>query len=174
MDVEGFLKNTAIRFEEADKCRTYLIVPKDNSVEENGDIKILGYFSTSTKSIKIPNALSKTKIRLLDGLNKNAEELKCYLIGQLAKNDTYKHLIDGKEILDSALNIIQKCYELMGMRVVLVECVNDKNLTDFYENNNFQLIGYDEKTELLQFVTTLTYPKPDVNGILGLQEEMTS
>ncbi|MBW9145754.1 hypothetical protein KTC92_02560 [Clostridium sp. CM027] len=110
----------------------------------------------------------------MDGLNKNAEELKCYLIGQLAKNDTYKDLIDGKEILDSALNIIQKCYEIMGMRVVLVECVSNKNLTDFYENNNFQLIGYDEKTELLQFVTTLTYPKPDAKSILELKEEKTS
>lgn len=170
IDVENFLRNTSIRFEEADKSRTYIVIPKDDPIDIDGKMKILGYFSISNKSIFIPEGLSKTQVKKLDGLNKNASELKCYLIGQLGKNNKYKKLISGVELLENALNIIHKCYELLGMRVILIECANNENLINFYESNNFSRIGYDNETELLQLIITITPPKKDILQILDKEK----
>lgn len=168
LDVENFLKNTAIRFEKADKARTYIIVPKDKPRDENGNIKIFAYFSISTKNIEIPKELSKTTIKKLDGIDKNATEIKCYLIGQLAKNDVYVNDLKGDDIVDYALNMIQKCYEIIGMRVILVECEDKEKLIQFYETNNFKSIGKDSNTQLLQFVRTITTNKNiEITNILG-------
>ena len=81
-DVESFLTQPtkAIRFEQTDNARTYLVLD-----ESTGDI--LGYFSVTFKELSLEStALSKTQVKKMDGISKNAERIRAFLIGQIGKN----------------------------------------------------------------------------------------
>lgn len=141
--------------EEADKTRTYLVLDEENIYNENENFRILAYFSLSTKSIQIARKVAKSKVREFDGINKNAENIDCYLIGQLGKNEIYKDIINGKIILDSAIDIIETIKSFIGRRVILVESVDDEKVIQFYINNGFtkieeiEIITKDDKIEKL-------------------------
>lgn len=143
LEVENFLHNTAIRFEKADKTRTYLLTTES--------FQILGYFTLSIKSIDIPEGTSKTFVKKLDGINKNAKKIVGYLIGQLGKNDNCSNLISGHELLVHALNTIYECFKLVGVKSIFVECQNNKKLVKFYTDNKFKSIGVNKNNGLLQF-----------------------
>ena len=66
------------------------------------------------KTLFISDEVSKSKRKKLDGLYKKTEELPCYLIGQLGKNDLYKDDIDGHTIINYAVNIIKKSHEILS------------------------------------------------------------
>lgn len=103
----------------------------------------------------MPNDISKNKVRKYDGIDNKAIDVNCYLIGQLGKNDKYKYSIKGQEILSYSINIIQKCREFVGGRLVLVECEDKPELIKFYEDNKFEYLTTDEETNLLQFIFLL-------------------
>ncbi|QDO84026.1 hypothetical protein FM037_13220 [Shewanella psychropiezotolerans] len=78
-DVEDFIRFKSIRFEESDSVRTYLIL--------NEEGLILAYFSISFKELYLGGfELAKTQVKKLDGMRKDVERLRVFLIGQLAKN----------------------------------------------------------------------------------------
>jgi len=137
-DVQKFLHKNAIRFEDADKSRTYLIV--DEAELNSQRLVILGYFSLGLKSIDLAEEISKSKRRTLDGISKDAKSINVYLIGQLAKNDLYKDKIAGSEIIDYAIPLIKDCMKKIGGRVVLVECKNKKKLIEFYKHHDFKIL----------------------------------
>jgi hypothetical protein len=144
------LKNKALDYEKTAKGRTYLIV-NSNSLEEK-TIEILAYFTLALKTLYISEEVSNTKRKKLDGLYKNTNDLPCYLIGQLGKNDLYKNDIDGHTIISYAINIIQKSHEFVGGRFILVECSNNHQLVNFYEENDFEVLQKDELVQLVYFL----------------------
>ncbi|UYZ67635.1 hypothetical protein LP090_05095 [Moraxella bovis] len=78
-DVERFLHQKALRFEESHNARTYLIL------SEMGEI--LAYFSLSFKEVDLQvDKISKSEIKQLDGINKNANKIRVFLIEQIGKN----------------------------------------------------------------------------------------
>jgi len=132
-DVENFLKNSAILFEKLNKSRTYLIFKK-------GTADILAYF-TLTISIKIVDEnVSKKTLKRLNGMSKEKKEFPVYLIGQLGKNDKFWNEIEGKEILQEAIDTRCNANELVGGRVILVETLNNEKLIKFYEGNGFKIL----------------------------------
>lgn len=139
--------------EEKDKTRTYLVLDEENIYNEN--FRILGYFSLATKSVQVAGKISKSKIKDLDGINRNAENIDCFLIGQLGKNEIYEDIINGKIILDSAIDIIETAKSFIGRRVILVESVDDIKVLQFYFDNGFEkieeleIVAKDGKTEKL-------------------------
>ena len=148
-----FLKNSAIEFEKLDKSRTYLLVDE----EDEQDIPVLGYFSIAVHSIEIPETMESKKIRLLDGYsaknhNKTVASVPAYLIGQLAKNDLYAEDVDGDELLNAAINIVEKARLIAGGRLIVIDCKPIQKLHDFYERNGFMMIGHNKESELDQFV----------------------
>jgi len=105
-DVEEFIKEKAINREKRDLTRTYLIVD-EKKFEEDRKIEIIAYFSIAFKTLIIPQTLSNTKIKKIDGFSRGAKESIVYLIGQLARNDKYtSRIITGDEILANAINEI--------------------------------------------------------------------
>jgi hypothetical protein len=130
--------------EQADKTRTYLLLDEEQIYNENEKFRILGYFSVSTKAVQIDGKLPKSQIQKFDGMSKNAEIIDCYLIGQVGKNDLYKQEINGKTILDSAMDILEEAKSLIGRRVVLVESVDDEKVLKFYTDYGFTEIDYIE------------------------------
>ena len=66
-----------------------------------GEIKIVGFYTLSIKSLKLSNDISTNKKKKINGGflnkdNKNVNNVAVYLIGQLAKNYTYSKFIEGK------------------------------------------------------------------------------
>ncbi len=131
--MEKFLHITAIRFEESDNARTYLIVDNETS-------QILAYFSISFKELSLENTdISKNEIKKLDGINKNAKKIKVYLIGQIAKNfNVPNNPIKLEDILMDAYGAINDAKAIIGGRVIILECENTRPLIDLYEKHNFK------------------------------------
>lgn len=136
-DVESFLQTKAIRFEKSHNARTHLIVDTDDS-------SLLAYFSLTFKEVVLPEALSGTQVKKLDGISKRATNIRAYLIGQLAKNQA----ITGNElclrdIMDFAYSVIEKAWLSVGGRIILIECEDNIRLLDHYQEHGFERLQKD-------------------------------
>lgn len=113
-----------------------------------GEIKIVGFYTLSIKSLKLSNDISTNKKKKINGGflnkdNKNVNNVAVYLIGQLAKNDTYSKCIAGKELMERAMISINTCHNIIGGRIVLIECNGSKKLSQFYNNCGFEELQKD-------------------------------
>lgn len=108
--------------------------------EVNGDL--LAYFSVSFKELVLQGTgLSKTKVRSLDGISKNAERIRSFLIGQLGKNTAIKdNPIGLTDILNEAYAVFAAAKQLIGGRIVILECENIPELIAYYEHHGFSMI----------------------------------
>jgi len=148
-EVEKFLKEKALEFDKRNKSRTYLLFENNNS----DDITILAYFTLTMKSLKLNPAVSKSKIKKMDGFRSDIKETEAVLIGQLGKNQDYKNQIDGKTILKTAIEIVYAVHNLIGGRIVFLECANHEKVVRFYEENGFAFLQ--ESGEYLQMIRYL-------------------
>ncbi len=154
LDIEDFLKNKnkAIQLEKLSLSRTYLIFDEEQLNQEK--FLLLGFFTLALNIFHFDDLpLSKNQIKKFTGFSqfKEKKELAVYLIGQLAKNQKYAYLFDGKFLIDSALSEIIKSQEIVGGRLILVESKNLPQLINYYTENDFTLIRQDTDA-LLQFV----------------------
>lgn len=159
-DVEYFLKNNSILFEELNKSRTYLVIKK-------GTADILGYFALTQSILKIVEDVSKNTLKKLDGISKDKTEFPIYLIGQLGKNEMFWDEITGSYLLESAISNIYDAYEVVGGRAVLIETFDNDKLISFYTENGFKYLqkrldvkidkntGKEIKTEYVQLLKFL-------------------
>jgi hypothetical protein len=143
------LKERSIPFEKAHKSRTYLILEKRSSPEEG--IAILAYISLALASFRIQKDVSNSMRKRLNGIFMN-DDVPCFLIGQLGKNDRYWDKIEGSELIDYAMNFLEKGHDLVGGRFVRVDCREDERLIRFYEENEFMRVQMDDESGLLQMV----------------------
>jgi len=147
LDIETFLHTNAEEFLYRDWCSVYLILDEKQFL--NGKLKIEAYFTLSHKTLSVTDAMSKTKVKEINGF-KSAEALHFVLIGQLGKyvlkNDdgTYtRSKITSKEILDYAFEVIYTSSHLIPCRCVLVECSDEKKVRNTYENYGFKFFQND-------------------------------
>jgi len=117
----------------------------DKNKPENG---IAAYFSLSFKEISIEDSqLSKGQIKKLDGISKNAEKIRVFLIGQIGKNYTHEHQINLEDILQSVYSVLQEVQTSIGGRVILLECDDNERLISLYKKHDFQVL---QKQDLVQ------------------------
>lgn len=148
--VVKFLKQTAKKFENLGKARTYLICQSNN-----GKLELLGYYSISLQVLNITK-LTEDEIKELDGFSatkhdKRITSLPAILIGQFCKNDIFKNSITGDEIMEECFKTIARGRELFGGRVVFLECKNEPKLIAFYERLGFNKIEQ-ENDKLIQLI----------------------
>lgn len=134
-DVEHFLKENAIPFEDWDNTRNYFVFSDDS--------ELLGYFAVSLHAIEIQplvQKLSKTQLANIRGLGRSsASAIPCFLIGQLArKGDVSNDKLPGDVLLSEALAVILDIQKSIGGRFIVVDCVDA--LVPFYERNGFKKI----------------------------------
>lgn len=130
-DVEKFLVQKAIRFEQASAASTHLIL------NENG--QILAYYALSFKEIRIEASKTLWK-KLLGGLGAG-NILKVFLIGQIAKNEAISNNpINLSTILDDIYQQIYLAKCSVGGRVIVLECEDHPNLISHYQKHGFQLL----------------------------------
>ena len=77
------------------------------------------------------------------------------MIGQLAKNDTYSNYISGDDVIELALAVIGRAQEIIGGRVVFIECQDKPELIEFYSRNGFKVFRQDPEDKLIQMVCIL-------------------
>lgn len=144
-DVEHFLKHTAIEFTKQSIASTYLIMAsyKDEYV-------LVGYFTLANKIFCIgKDGLSsrkwKSRLSKFGQFDKTIERytISAPLIGQLGKNYTnsYNKLITGDELLKLALDKVKAMQEIVGGKIVYLECEEKDSLIDFYSRNGFVNFG---------------------------------
>ncbi len=147
-DIESFLQNRAVEFEILSKARTYLVC-EEEVLRNEGRLLILGYFSLSLKTLRIPDGVSNRKRKEFDGFNAKIHgelirEVPCYLIGQLGKNSAVQkeqQTLAGSKLIDLAISVVMTAVESIGGRYVMVECHDTQALVDFFNRNAFKKIG---------------------------------
>lgn len=141
-DEEDFLHNKAILYERRNKARTYLVF-------DNNYNNLLGYFTVAFKSIDLQNVSETKKKDMTAG--ENVETYSAYLIGHIAKNSNSYINIDGDQLLQEAKNVIAEARDLIGGRLIYIDCKDIEKLKCFYLKNGFKYFNTSEKTGLLQY-----------------------
>ncbi|HZK37757.1 MAG TPA: hypothetical protein VFC98_02605 [Clostridia bacterium] len=166
-DVENFLKDKSIIFEKLGKSRTYFIY--DENAEE---FNILAYFTLAMQVLKVPEELlSGRKTKLLDGYGSKIKgekitEFPTILIGQIGKNDLYKELISGKEIMEYCILLVLRGQATLGGRIIMLECKDIPYIINLYEKFGFQKLERNyEDDEFLQMIKIL-----DADEIINPEE----
>lgn len=164
-DIEYFIKTKAIEFDKYGFAATHLVYHsfQDTPV-------LVGFFSLTTKSVTIKgSSLNHHWRSRLKRFAHYDAELKRYdislpLIGQLGKNyaNGYNHLITGDQLLSFACGKIREVQQIVGGRMVYLECEDKPELLSFYERNGFYAfghrnldhdeIGHDELKYLVQLI----------------------
>lgn len=138
-DVESFLKEKSIVFENADQARTYLIFQNELNP------KLLAYFSLSNKCLELSTYIGRKQLKDLSGhhffINR---PLPAILIGQISENYSITvsngKLINGSEIIKTIFITLKEIYQFSPFRIIYLECKNDTKLINFYSKHGFRLL----------------------------------
>lgn len=132
-DVQKFLKDFAILFEQNQQTATFLLFNDDAS--KNNRLQIDGYFSLALKVFYFEDAISNRTRRKLSG--KADDQVPAYLIGQLARSDNAPKGT-GAKLLNLAIQYIKNAQTYVGGRLVYLDCKDE--LVPYYESKGFQFI----------------------------------
>lgn len=163
-DIEYFLHERAIEFEQLNKTRTYIVL--DETQMQNEDISewiILGYFSLALKVLTVPDNYSVRQRKNIDGLNGKIHgeiitDFPCYLLGQFARNDKVdKTQLTGNALLDMALSVLSGAITAVGGRILMIECQNNISLIKSYKNKGFNLVSSvtDKNIKMVQMIRVI-------------------
>ena len=117
---------------------------------------ICGYITLALKVLSVPPETSINTRKKLDGLSgkihgKAIENFPCYLIGQLARNDSVtKKMLPGEELLRFSYDIIATVVEAIGGRYIMIECRDEEGLLSFYSQNDFKRMSESSDGDHLQ------------------------
>lgn len=163
-DIVDFLQNKAVKFEEINKSRTYLLFEQqqmENDLIENWTI--CAYFSLALKVLTVPSEYSNNKRKDIDGLNAKIHgnvinDFPCYLLGQFSRNDIYTHEeLSGEDILQEVDRVLANAVNAVGGRILMIECRNDSNLIRSYREKGFNLVStdMDDTIKMIQMIRKL-------------------
>lgn len=156
-DIQDFIWNKIGRFEDRSICRSYLILDRKNSDDEN--FYILGFFSLALKILTVDQEKLTRKQKKDMNLLRDQDGIPSYFIAQLGKNDMFKYNFKGKYLLDEAVNIVYECMEMLGGNIVWLEANKETDyVLRFYKNNGFielQSEVQEDKVERIQLIRYL-------------------
>ena len=154
-EVETFLKNDALGFDERNQAVTYLIFAGS---------RFVAYFTLANKLIQVQkNKISKTVLRrLLRTAEDNGGDflnVPSILVAQLGKNYSNGNntFISGQELLLIIDYFVKEVQKYIGGAVYFLECDSDKKkIIEFYTRNGFVLFSERKANstgiDLLQFM----------------------
>ena len=144
-DVEHFLRNVAIEFSKQSISSTYLIIASYRNT-----YVLAGYYTLANKIFcidkdSLPNRKWKSRMAKFGQFDKTIHRytVSAPLIGQLGKNyaNGYNSLITGDELLKLALDKVREMQNIVGGKIVYLECEQKEMLIDFYTRNGFVNFG---------------------------------
>ena len=145
LDVQRFIRESAIPYQKAHNSRAYLLV--DDSY------KLKGYFTLSLACMRIPEGISNSLKRKMRGFGRNsASTVPCFLLGQLAREDsTPKGMFSLADIVDMVTGYALHVQEYVGGRFISLDCTDE--LVSLYESNGFQKINKtDDLNQMIMFI----------------------
>ena len=151
--VEEFLKTKTFEFDKRNVARTYLVYDVEEYMADN--FVVLAYFTLAPKPIVFGETISKRLIKEIDGFSKTAVSVGAIIIGQLGKDSRFTSKITGTDIIASIMKLANQVSEIIGGRVVFLECQNSDRLIEFYLRNGFHIMQNNERAGLIQMVRHL-------------------
>ncbi len=155
LDVEHFLMATALKNQKMGISRTNLVFIPMETHE-----LLVGYYSLALQVLDLDRITSKSLRKKITGFKReNKLGAAVYLIGQIGKNfhNNANKLISGKELFMLAMQDVVDVWQIMGGRIVVIECKNDDNLRYFYEDTlGFQLIDTADDDSMLKYMTMIS------------------
>ena len=132
-DVENFIRNNAFSYQSSNNARTYIIVDESFMVS--------GYFTLAMACMEIPDGISKNLKKRMQGFGRySADSVPCFLIGQIAREDTTpQQMLHLSDMLNIAIDYILQAQEIVGGRFISLDCLDA--LVPLYEKHGFQKTG---------------------------------
>lgn len=113
------------------------------------DHGIKAYFTLSFKEIILDATnVSKSKAKKLDGISKNAENIRAYLLGQIGKADTCGPEIRLSALMNYVYQLLAEAQGLVGGRVILLECEDNNKLISLYKNCGFERLQSNDLVQM--------------------------
>ncbi len=82
--------------------------------------------------------MSKSLRKKLGKLSDDDKSVVTYLIGQLGRSTEYdKSFIDGKSMLQDCYDLIGSSRDIVGGRLILIECKPIDKVCQFYEDEGY-------------------------------------
>ncbi len=132
--IEKFLKEVAYKNELKNMSRTFLIM---------NNLGVLGYFTLGLGTFEFHPTISKSQVKKLHGESSTADSMPCYLIMKLGKNyGIENNPVNIKVIFEELFKKIFIMQELIGGRIVVIECLEEK-LKNHYSKNGFTVMPSD-------------------------------
>lgn len=136
-DIQYFIREKAIPFEDSNKARTYLIL----GFEGTGNHFIIAYYSLSQKSFLFEGVSNNAKKKLVGHEEFKRKDHSAILIGQIGRNDNAPYRIEGAQIFK---NIFETIYEsnriIAGAKFIYLDAVNDPKLIKKYMEYGFEVL----------------------------------
>ncbi|MCC4765357.1 hypothetical protein FXW07_01535 [Methanosarcina sp. DH1] len=135
-DIQDFVRCSMDKFDDKSICRSYLILDRKNSDDEN--FCVLGFFALALKILRVDQSKLSRKQKKDMNLLREQEGIPSYFIAQLGKNDIFKYNFKGKYLLDEAVNIVYDCIGLLGGTIVWLEANKEADsVVKFYKDYGF-------------------------------------
>lgn len=140
-EIEYYIKNNALEFARRKMSITYLVMDSDGN--------LVAIFALTHKAVQLSaHGLSSSTRRRVERYARLDEAsgtymLSAFLIAQFGKNNQYKQMISGKDLMDITMNILSDVQRKIGGGVVYLECEDRPQLLSFYssDQNRFRIFG---------------------------------
>lgn len=143
-DVMHFLTDEAISMERDGTTRTYLIL--NDELWAKGQIQIDGYFAIALKVLYFSKDIGKEVLEDVFG-DSSRKNCPAYLIGQLARSKETRRGA-GSEFLKKALAYISEASDIVGGRLIYLDCTQEKR--KYYEREGFSFLQQKHNSDLIQ------------------------
>ena len=143
-DVMRFLVNDAIDMERRGITRTYLVLNEESWAK--GQIQIDGYFAIALKVLYFSKDVDKEVLQEVFG-DSSRKNCPAYLIGQLARSCKAERGA-GSKFLKIALEYISSASDLVGGRLIYLDCTQEKQ--GYYEREGFRFLQNKHNSGLVQ------------------------
>ena len=123
------------------ECRTYITYDVET-------LEIMGFFSLGIRCLEVPDECGLSN-SLLKKINRSEEGVApAYLLGQLSRAEGFKGF--GKILIDEALNRIRAAQEIVGCRVIRLDCADE--LIGYYQEYGFHFVKKNPDKDLNQMI----------------------
>lgn len=144
-NVQDFFRDSALSRNKEDVCRTFVVLDLESGNLDN----IIGYFSLTITYRKVNSDVSNKLKKKISSSVERDNIFSAILITKLGRSDKYKGIVEGREIMNFAMQKCHQIYELTGLRHICVDYYNNEILEDFYLNKvGFKKYQIDVKTNL--------------------------
>jgi hypothetical protein len=142
LEVQGFLREKAINYEEHNRTRTYLVY--------NDDRILLSYFSLTVQALELKDSISNNFRKKLTFGRTNLHWISAYLIAQLGKDDACQIKDISDNLLYEAQRLIMQASKIVAGRIIYLECKKEIKLQNLYEKSGFKYLQ--DNDDLIQMI----------------------